>query len=59
MACVSRAVVKSLVDNYTRDQLVEWQKAATAALMANLPRVELTGTNFENGGSTGEFVGGD
>ena len=59
MAIISSAIIKALVDNYTREELRAWQSAGITAVMNNLPRVEVTGANFEMGGSSGEFVGGD
>jgi hypothetical protein len=52
------AVVKGLAEDYTRLQLVVLRKAATDAVMAELPRVEITGANFETGGQSGEFIKG-
>ena len=59
MASLSNAVISSLVEDYTRSDLVTLRKAATDAVLANLPRIELTGVNFETGGHSGEFVNGD
>lgn len=35
------------------------RQAATAAVMNNLPRVEITGANYDVGGQSGEFIQGE
>ena len=57
MANVS-SIAKAVAADYSRAQLVTWRMAATEAIMAELPRVEITGANFDAGGSSGEFVNG-
>jgi hypothetical protein len=55
---ITRTVVKAVATVYTTAQLEELRGLAAAALVADLPRVELTGTQFESGGSQGIFVQG-
>jgi len=59
MATLSTAIVKGLAEDYTRAELVTLRQAATAAVMNNLPRVEITGANYDVGGQSGEFVKGE
>jgi len=58
MATLSSAIIKGLAEDYTRVQLAELRRAATDAVMNNLPRVEITGANYDVGGQSGEFVQG-
>jgi len=58
MATLSNAVIKALSEDFTRAQLVELRTAAVSAVMNDLPRVEITGANYDVGGQTGEFIKG-
>jgi len=58
MATLSIAIIKGLSEDYSRAELVTLRQAATAAVMNNLPRVEITGANYDVGGQSGEFVQG-
>ena len=56
---VTNLVVRAYVDKYSRAELVVIRDAALAADTAGLPRVEVTGANFKDGGSSGVYVSGD
>lgn len=55
---VKRAVVKAYAERYSAGEVQTFLDAALAAHAANLPRVEVTGANFKEGGSSGQFVEG-
>lgn len=58
MAKITEALVVSFAEQYSTAQLTTWLQAAQAALVADLPRVEMTGANFKEGGSSGQYVQG-
>jgi hypothetical protein len=58
MATLSNAIIKAIAEDFTRAQLVQMRQAAVAAVMKDLPRVEITGANYDVGGQSGEFIQG-
>ena len=55
---MDRNLVRAYAEEYTEAQIRTWRREAMAAHAAELPRVELTGTDFEGGSTQGEFVRG-
>ncbi len=52
-------IVRAYAETYSRAELVVIRKAAVVAHSRNLPRVEVTGANFKEGGSQGVYVEGE
>jgi hypothetical protein len=56
---ITKTLVEAFAEEYSEVEIRAWRKAAMAAVAANLPRVEITSSNFKDGGSGGEFIDAD